>query len=352
MNLFSTGFLTIAPVDDGTPTNSINIDSALTVGTSGEAWFVRLQALRGQSSATLTLYAYCTAVTGTPDFNLEVYSTSADAQRAAATAISSAPNTVNPTANTWDAYTCTVSLTQDVQYFFCLANRSGDPTTNHAAFRTRGALDAVLVVLVANLVNRVFVVGTTTDGFTTDPTLLDVQPACVIKYSDGTLQGNPYVVDDSAHASNQNNRGNRYTFTEDVSICGIMSGILGASAVDEYRIDTSAGVSVKTIASSFGGEENSGMGLCDPTTLSGGTTYDVTVGYASNSTTGTIYTMGETEGNVPTDVLACRPFSIAYVDGATPGSYTADTSKVMLASGLLVGDFPAISAGGSGFLIT
>lgn len=343
----------IGPLDDGTPTNSANMDTALVVGTGGDAWFVRTQALRGQSSATLTLYAYCSAVTGSPTFEMEVYTTSGtDAQRpATGGGISSSPNSVTPTASRWATFTCTVSMTQDTQYFILIKNTHADPANNHAAFRYRGALDSWFPVTVVGSQGAINTTGFTTDGFTTDPTVSSGAgggPAFVLKYSDGTLQGNPYVTDDSAHANNQNDRGNRFTFTEDISVCGILSGAAGTVAVDELRVYTAAGASVINIATTVPGETNSGSGFTNPVTLTGGVAYDVVAGFAANSATGVIYTMGEAEADLPADVLACRPWSCAYVDGATPGSYTADPTKIVQGYGLFIDDFPAIAGGGGG----
>jgi len=67
----------------------------------------------------------------------------------------------------------------------------------------------------------------------------------------------------------------------------------------------------------------------------------------SGNTAGTIYNMGEAEGNVPADVIACAPIgTVGYVDG-TLGSMTLDTSKIMAVS-LIIDNFPAISGGGGG----
>jgi len=354
VSLFGVAGMFLAPSTDGTATNSANIDSALVLGTSGDSWCLRFQADVGQSSATLSLYLYCSAVTGTPTFEMEVHVTQvADQDRPdTGAAISSSPNSITPTANTWtDAFTCTVSLTQDASYFVIVKNTTADPVNNHAAFRYRGALTAIGPNPTA-VVSAIRSAGFNQDGYTTDPTLSgDVGGAYgggyVLKYSDGTLVGNPYVTDDSAHANNTNDRGNRFTFTEDVSCIGINSGQIPGTALANLEVNAASdGTNIKTIAVTAFAESQSGAGLASAFTLTGGTAYDIVSTFSANSTSGTIYTMGEAEGNVPADVIACRPWSCAYVDGATPGSYTADTSKLMLLTGVLVNDFPAIAGGG------
>ena len=345
-NLFAVAQQFFGAFDDGTPTNSPNIDSALVLGTSGDAWVLRFQALRGQTSATLSLNLYPGAVTGTPTFEMEIYNVAADLQRPGGAAISSASSSYSPTVSEWGELTCTVSLTLDTQYFAVVKNTSADPVNNHAAFRIRGALDS-WSVFGSGFVALTFIDGSTADGFTTDPTLSAGGTACVLKYSDGTLQGNPYVTDDSAHANNANDRGIRLTPTEDLSVCGVITAsLVGTTAIDELRVYTTAGASVVNIATTASSEANSMSGFCDPTTLSGGTAYDTIIGFSASNTAGTIYTMGEIEANVPADVLACRPLSCAYVDGATPGSYTVDTSKLFRDIGLMIESYPAISGGG------
>jgi hypothetical protein len=160
--------------------------------------------------------------------------------------------------------------------------------------------------------------------------------------------GMPYVAT-SAHANNSNDRGIRVQFSEDVVVSGIfvMSTSSGLSAATIY---TTGGSTVVTSAGDAGIEQRSMCYRFAPTTLTGGTAYDVVAELAANSTMGTYYTMGELEADVPADVLACRIASMASVDGATPGSYTVDTSQITL-MGLLIDDHPAIAGGGGNRVI-
>lgn len=352
--------LLAGPYDDGLATNSANIDSAYVFETSGDAFVVRFQAPTPQTSDTLSVYLYCSAVTGTPDFSMDVRNaaSSGDAQRPAAggSVISSSPNTVTLGAgdvNTWvGPFTCTVSLTRDAGYFCIIKNTSADPVNNHAAFRYRAALDSFNFMASTPLL-QMFGAGFTTDGMTSDPTMSFASGsggAAVAKFADGTLIGNPYVSDDSAHANNQNDRGNQFTFTEDVEVVGVFGGS-SVSQMSHLEINKSSdGTNVVQIATTYFSETGgSAAGWCAPVTIPGGVAHDYVSVFGSNSTIGSAYTMGEALANVPADVLACRPFSCAYVDGATPGPYTTvDPSRIMFYTSPIIADFPAIADVGSG----
>ena len=347
----------LGPYRAGAATDSANIDTAFVFETSGDAFFVRFNSPVSQSSGTLTIYLYIPTgaanVTGTPTYQMHVrnaYSGSGDADRPATggSSISSSPSTLtlgDADEGTWVSMSCTVSLTLGHGYYVLVTNTHCTPASNYAVFRYRGAFEGFSAHASIHMNG-----GFTTDGFATDPTVLTAagaMPTVVLKFDDGSLIGNPYVVSDGSHANNSNDRGNRFTTTEDVVVSG-MSRPPATSAFQAATIYTAGGASVVSAAGDAHAEAGSnGMYRFAPTTLTGGTAYDCVIDFASNSASGTIYSMGQAEGSVPADVKSCRPWSIAYVDGATPGSYTVDTSKLLLNVCVLVDDAPAI-AGGSG----
>jgi hypothetical protein len=81
-----------------------------------------------------------------------------------------------------------------------------------------------------------------------------------------------------------------------------------------------------------------------PATLTGGLAYDCVLTKAG-TTTFTVAYMGETTGNLPADVLACRVSGAALVTGGTPGSYTADTTRIYPMA-LILDNNPAQAGGG------
>lgn len=333
--------------DTGAASSTPSLDSAFVFETSGDVFGVHFVAPVGQSSATLTFYAYCTAVTGTPTFEMEVrneYSGSGDVNRPETTGsdLASSPNSVSPTANTWSTFTCTVSLTVGSTYWIVIKNTHATPASNHAQWRYRAQLDSWVA---GN--QSAFRGYYTLNGFTTDPTLSPVQGSGVVKFSDGTIVGNPYISS-ASHASNSNSRGMRFIFTEDVTCSGGQHNAT-SSALSAIMLYTGAGATVASRTASALDKALTTPVRWASVTLTGGTAYDFVTEYGSATTTGTVYDMGEAEGSLPADVLACRPYSCAHVTGATPGSFTVDNSK-LIQHGLYLDDHPAI-AGGGGILI-
>lgn len=352
------GSLWLGPRSAGTAGNTVAIDSAFLFETSGDAFFAQFVSPITQSSATLTFYAYVMAVTGTPDFQLHVRkaaqgSGDVDRPETAGSSISSSPSTLTLGAGdvgTWVSLTCTVSLTAGETYFAIIGNTHATPASNHATFRYRSTMGA-FGAAGYDLWNEACLAGYTSSGFTTDPTVTSVGPGTfVLKFSDGTLLGFPYV-DSAGHANNTDDRGIRFTPTEDVVISGLGFGYLLGAVTEDLSIYTSAGavvldVPIDTSPMYSVGSNHSFLRFA-PITLSGGTSYDIVERSTTSRGSGTLYTMGEIEANVPADVLACRP-PFSFVGGATAGSYTADTSTIFRV-GLLVDNLPAISGGGAGW---
>lgn len=343
--------------DSGVATSSPDLNSAFVFKTSGAVWLARFVSPVGQSSATLTLYAYVTSVTGSPTFELQVRDEatgSEDAQRpsAAGSNLATSPSSLSLTSadnNTWVVFTCTVSLTAGQTYFFIVENTHGTPGSNHAKIQYRGSIDTFGVPL--NTIG-LMQTGYSADGFATDPTYSNASMGCfVVKFADGSLIGNPYVST-TAHASNANNRGVRVKFSEDVVVSGLVGEFPSSGSATGSRIDTAAGSNIVT--HTFGRFEKANylgrISRFAPVTLAGGVSHDIVITYSSVNGAGPFYTMGEAEGSVPADVLACRPQGLASVDGATPGSYTVDNSQIMR-FGLIIDDNPAIAGGGGGVVV-
>lgn len=343
--------LVVGPGDIGSATSTPAIDTAFAFETSGDAFAIRFVAPVTQAAATLTVYVFCTAVTGTPDFQIEVrngYSGSGDIDRpeTGGSDLASSPSTLSaPTANTWEALTATVSLTAGQVYWVLVKNTHGTPASNNATFQYRGSLDGLGVAgtFAGNLINYAFGAGFTTDGFTTDPTTSlangSFAPA-VLKFGDGSLMGMPFVST-IAHASDTNNRGNRFQFATNLVVSGIVWP-LGVAAISGCAIYQGGNLVVAETGDASTSIRSPWRFA--PTSLTGGVAYDVVVTFGSAAASSVFYTMGEAEGDVPTDVKACMPsFLIGSVDSAN-GTFTPDTSQ-LLPVGLIVDDIPAVSGG-------
>ncbi len=339
--------------DAGSVTSTAAIDGAFVYETSGDAFGIRFIAPVSQSSATLTVYAFLTAVTGTPDFQVEVrngYDGAGDIDRpdAGGSNIGTGSSTVSsPSANTWLTFTVTCSLTVGDLYWVLVKNTHGTPASNHGTFAYRGALDSfTLGSTVAQ--STFFATGFTSDGFATDPTINSNGPgSAVLKFGDGSLLGFPFVAS-SAHANNSNNRGTRFLFTEDVVVSGVQLGFAAStlSGVAIYQGGNTIVTETGDPSSIASATARTGYRFA-PVTLTGGVAYDVVGTFSGNSTAGTFYTMGQAEGSVPTDVKACLPSCfVGSVDSAT-SSFTPDTSQLQLVS-LLIDDNPASAGGGAG----
>jgi hypothetical protein len=344
LRLFGTLVLGFAN-DDGTAA-SITLDSSSVFYTSGDCWYLRFISPVTQASANLDLYLYCTAVTGAPTLKaaLRAGPTGAeddDRPSAGGSELATTASDVTPVVNTWDLYRiASATLTEGNTYFILLYNTHATPDSNNAAIQYSAALDTPCNATLAQQVGF-FRTGYSNDTFATDGTLGGSVGCGVLKFADGTYLGNPYVADDSAHANNQNYRGMRITLPTTYCFCGI-SGPGNAAAISNVGIWSTAGTQM-VISSGFDrflGSNFAGSFFAK-TKLPAGT-YDFLFKYSANATYGTIYTMGEAEGDLPADVLACRSFSGAYIDGANVGSLTIDTSKAFSIS-LWINDIPHIS---------
>ncbi|MDH5244847.1 MAG: hypothetical protein OEW98_00235 [Betaproteobacteria bacterium] len=340
--------LVVGSQDGGSVTSSPNIDSAFTFESSGDVYAIKFVSPVAQTSETLTVYAFVTAVTGTPSFSLEVrkgYQGTGDSDRpetGGANLASGASTVSSPSATTWVTFTCTVTLTLGDVFWILIKNTHATPASNHATFCTRGSLDSTTQMLFVNA--YIFQAGYSLDGFTTDPTMNNNAMApVVLKFGDGSLMGCPWVGSTN-HASNANNRGVRVQFSEDVVVSGLLTNIVNAAYSTGLAIYQN-GSTVLTEGGDYAIIANNNPQFrFAPTTLSGGVAYDVVLTFSNNATQGVFYHMGQAEGSVPADVKACLPsYLIGSVDSAT-SSFTPDTSQTMFVA-LLVDDNPAIAGG-------
>jgi len=337
------GVWNVAISNVGTLT-TFDLDSAFVHGTSGDAWLCRFISPVSQTDAALNLYVWVNAVTGSPtDVRLGVYrgaQAGQDPQRpetagGSSPLAESAATDLSAMAGHWATFTiASVSLTRGFTYFLILDNRTTTPASHFPAIAVRGKWNGASGAEGCGFE----MVGSSTNGITTDPTLLVYPGPAVIAFGDGTLLGNPYVGD-VTHASNANDRGIRYRFAEDVLVSGFaLNGVSAAAATAELNA-TVGGANVATQALDLSAANGVAMASrWTPTTLTAGISYDAVMTFSGNTSSGGIINMGEAAP--PTDVQACRPQgALGYVDGATPGSYTFDPLSLMLGV-LVVDDVP------------
>lgn len=333
--------------DDGAPT-AYQVDSAWVFGTSGEAVYIRFCAPEAQSNGALTAYLYCSgAPTGSPTYKAELRDSApsgddVDRPDAGAAALATSGD-VAPAENRWATFALTgVTLVEGKYYFICVYNSHETPASNYCSWAYRGAIDNMISTATTY---HLLVTGYTADGFTADGTTTTASTGCaVIKFASGAIIGMPYVADGGAHASNQNLRGMRITPSGSITVCGVIGLGTGAGL---YKVAIYSGETLIVESSEmdqFGDTRAGGLRFA-PTDLAAGTAYDVVFTVSANYTVGAIYTMGETEENLPADVLACRPWSCAYVDGAAAGSLTADAAKIY-AMTIAVSGIPTPASGG------
>jgi len=313
------------------------LDSAFTYETGGDALVAAFIAPVGQTNAALKIYAYLTAITGSPsDVRAAIWAsaTSGDPDRpqagASALATSAVVDLTGASAG-WVTFTiASVSLTQGVSYLIIIDNRTGTPASNYPTFGTRYGIGFAGVSSVHSL-------GHTADGITTDPTQYADSAALVLAFSDGTVLGNPYPTY-ANHASNADTRGNRVSFSEDLVISG--AWWYGGSAFTNFKIYATDGTELLSQAIGFREANRIGGVRFAPYTLTGGTEYDCMLTVSGATTNGYIGNTGA--GTVPADVTACIPSWIKGHVSGTPGSLTPDTAKFMM-MGFFIDNNPAIA---------
>jgi hypothetical protein len=306
------------------------LDSAYTFMSAGDAFVLQFYAIESQTNGNFTAYAYCSALTGSPTVRAELRigpDTDGEDPDRPDTALSviSLSAQATPVVNRWTRFDFTgVTLQQNEAYFVIIYNDSASPTTAYPTYLQRGALDSAGLLYGAGYAP--FKPGYTANGFTADPTMQagSVAPM-VIKYNSGKIQGMPYVGTES-HANNQNLRGNRITSEGRFQVYGVYKIGTAAAQCNFCGLYSGGSTLREVTVSSVAIRNRLNQFFLDPVLVNG--TVDILVGFSASTTSGVIYNMGEAEANLPADVLACRPLSIAYVDGSNASSLTADNSKV------------------------
>lgn len=331
----------IGVLDVGTAT-SFTIDSAFVFGTSGDSWGATFPG-KSQSSASLTVYVYCTAVTGTPNSSTAyIYASASGANDTDRPDAGSSPIATSGVVDAsgcgtagWLTYTfSSVSLSDSNYYWFVLTNTTGTPASNNFSVQSRGSIDST------NFSVNSLRSTTNADGWTTDGTLIAGSAPIVIKFSDGSIIGMPYVST-TAHANNTNFRGARVNFDESVNIGGFLHNVI-TSTMNSFKIYQGS-TEVYSFTTDPYSEAEANIVLFPSTTLTKGVDYDFVLGFASGSTAGPAYCMGN---SAPADVLAVNT-NFTYVEGATAGSFTESADCVWFGE-LMINNNPEISTGGGG----
>lgn len=323
------------------------VDSAFVYGVSGSAWIAIFNSPVSQTNGAFTLYVYCSAVTGTPgSSSIDIYASSSggDGQRPSGSILATSSNTSASGCGTasWLTYSiASISLTVGQYYFVILHNDTAVPGSNNFTLTTRGVSPSANV----GTFNRLFATCSTTDGISTDPTCgsATIQPHGVMKFSDGTIIGYPFVVT-AASTSNTAYRGNRYNFDEDMKVAGVtVIGVVATSSVVTMEVYNGASQLSTVTMDNYSRLNGMSAFFAAPVTFSGGTAIDVVWKPSANTTMGTYMTTGNSP---PADVTTSAGTGISYVTGATPGSFT-NTVAQFIPLALILDTNPAIASGGA-----
>lgn len=334
-------FLAYGAPATGISGTTLDLNTAFVNATSGTALAMRFCSPSTQSSATLTVYAYMTAKTGSPtNVKAAIFAGPSGAMdddrpdTGAALGISGATDVSAQSANSWTTFTISsVSLTKGVDYWLVFYNDTATPASNYPTYMSRGWNGAMATRFAAY---------TTTNGFTTDPSAVSSSSEApfVLAFADGTIMGCPYVVS-TAHANNSESRGMRFTFDSAHTIVGLFSGFSATSATTLKVYNGASEVGSATL--SLSQKNNAQCIYFDaPITFAAGVAYDVVWSTSSGSTQGARIGPGVSP---PADVSNCMNSGIGYVTGTTPGSFT-HTAGEFTTILLLVDNVPAASGGG------
>ena len=308
------------------------------------------------ASGTLTAYFYCTAVGGTPPTLGVQVMLATDENTADGTPIGTDTSaTVTSAAGQWLSFGAITScnLTRGATYILMVDNQDGTPVTNTATMQYRAEMDGgvtAAVDLFGSLRSDDTGWATFTEGNFSIP--------CVIVFNDGSndfILGNPYAGA-ATQSSNQEIRGNRVEFDEDVVISGVntagsplATGIVWVG----YIFDTTGNILVTMDADALSADLNTFR--CAPFTLVGGTQYIIAFEPGANSNSGNNTTYDMENGTIPTNVQLCgigegKWGHVGAVAGSPKGSgldATFNDEKLWCLS-LIIDNHPAISGGGGG----
>lgn len=287
-----------------------------------------------------TIYFFVTAITGTPGVTTvelrNLFSSTKPGSTVHATQTVS-PGTV---ANKW--ITCTFSspysVVQGTPYFICFAD-AGWTTGNTVTIidiSGFGRLPATINTLASY---------TSSDGFATSTNVNQV-PACVLKFADGTIFGNPFTSGGTAYTSNTRERGIKITgLEEDVILTGAVwqntSGNI--SGLKIYRGESTAPGGTADLTLSFvAGVGGSGEVKFAPFTLLKNTVYRVVLTFSAGATSPQ-YVSIEDYATIGADLLNAGIASggvIGTIDSGS-GAWT-EAGDTFPAMALILSRFPSI----------
>lgn len=294
-----------------------------------------------QTNGTFDMYAYLSSKAGSPTgIYCTIYKGATGAENplcpdisGSIVGISTGVDLTSQSVNTWTNFSLTgITLTGGLTYWAVLSNYTDTPNSNNVSFLIRGYN--------GNTATARFLPYTTTNSFQSAPTAgtAGSDSPMIVKFGDGSIYGNPYVVS-SVHGSDQNDRGNRYTFDAPTNVAGVYIGsnmisltlLTGLKVYQGTREVSSNTLDLNQI--NYGGA----VYFPTPITFAPNTPYDVVMKYSSS--VGSVGNRVSANFPVPNDVLNCMPTGLQYVDGPAPGSYT--TTGGMCALYLLVNNILA-----------
>jgi len=285
------------------------------------------------NTGDLVVYWFVDGKTGTPNaFGAGVYpehATDADRRATDTNEVSDLMTGQDWSAGgdlSWQSITITnCVLTAGDSYWIGIYNLHATAVSNYFDIFTRGSFDCALggqsYFLMQSLEDE--------DGWpaTADPLSRTwVLPVCM-KFDDGSVMGNPFVVG-AAPASSTNWRGQRIKVFANSVVSGFEWGGALTSALNSglmaiYPSDSGTALVSATIGLSAG--QQTSHRRFAPVTLLANSLYDLVIKPASAHTVWPYAGMGTSP---PADVAACQREGWGTVNGATPGSFTFNAERI------------------------
>lgn len=296
LQLPANNYLAYGPFNVATKAG-LALSSAYLAGVSGAAVGMRFIA---PTTGNLTdVYLFITAITGVPgNLTVELHPQTSATQPNTGT--THATQTVAPgvTANKW--IRCTFgtpfSVTQGVAYWIT----PGDAAGGGVNFATVGYQGGI-----ASSVQRQMSGFTSADGFATAGTLQNSTPPMVLKFSDGTLFGNPFTTN-AAYANNQRERGLKIvSLTENLVINGATwsNPSSNQSGLKIYSGATAPGGTPDLTVTFGNGAASIGSTQFPAFTLKKSTIYRIVLTFSANNTGPNYVQIEDFSGN--TDITNC-----------------------------------------------
>lgn len=192
------------------------------------------------------------------------------------------------TANKWVKATFATppSVTAGTWYWIVVGNAAADAASNNfTVVRTSGVTETE----VTSAAQGWFVVGSSTNGFSTNVGTSSAAPVGVISFSDGSYIGNPYTQGNVGYASSTLERGLKISgLTGPLSISGLMWVVVSpnVSGVKIYSDAATAPGGTTVLNESFStSDKNIGAHqFASPITLQASTVYRVVFTFSGNTT--------------------------------------------------------------------